>query len=730
MKCKFENIGNLDSAEFEINTNMLNIKYGYNGIGKSTIAKAFKYYYGNQTEKDELEPILNPLGNDKKIQLKIIDDSNPTINKVAIFDNSFFNTLFKQTDLLNDSYEILIRDDDYLTFMNSITISTKAIQELIYKSKYKELTDLRNDFENELCIKNKKGKTPYSSKSPMNKYLNCDMSIKNAIPQELPKEYYTFVLSQFRSEWYSWIMNSNENFFKYHICPCCGQEFAGNLLTKIQNLKKLNEKKEFAEYDKEQSIVTNTAKFIVDKDLKTSISNLNTYKGKATEEILEPLNEGRTFFRKEYEKISYLLNLQAKTFLDAKRERKFDILIKTLKSNKLDPNFCLTMDDDLTITNSINNKIEDIIAEITKVNASIGIAYSELRKKIKKNEKLINEFMRIAGIPYIVRIQQNDDIHFDTLFSYYKSDDSKDFSKIDNQIRFLSYGEANCLSLLLFCIEHIKDDKTLLIFDDPVSSYDSNKKYAIYNYLFSKKGILKNKTSIMLTHDYETLIMLLKCKIINRDSASFNYLTRKDFKLSEKKLTYDNIVKTSQIFLNIARDENRTLIARIVAARSYFSMTNNKDKGNIYDILSSLIHFHKEPNKKGEDLKIDDKEMDDINRELKTIFDDENYSYDAYSKIIKNDEELIKDYRNTKNKFDKICIIRNIYKKNMVDNIYDSVVLNFINEMFHIENMYVYSYEDAEFFDVPDYIMCFCDNLIDNLTKKDKDNNRDINRNI
>lgn len=52
----------------------------------------------------------------------------------------------------------------------------------------------------------------------------------------------------------------------------------------------------------------------------------------------------------------------------------------------------------------------------------------------------------------------------------------------------------------------------LIILDDPISSFDKNKKFAILEMLFRRNTgeCLKNETVLMLTHDVEPIIDTLK----------------------------------------------------------------------------------------------------------------------------------------------------------------------------------------------------------------------------
>jgi wobble nucleotide-excising tRNase len=61
--------------------------------------------------------------------------------------------------------------------------------------------------------------------------------------------------------------------------------------------------------------------------------------------------------------------------------------------------------------------------------------------------------------------------------------------------------------------EAIKKGADLIILDDPISSFDKNKKFAILSMLFGKsshiKTNLRDRTVLMLTHDFEPIIDII-----------------------------------------------------------------------------------------------------------------------------------------------------------------------------------------------------------------------------
>jgi len=57
--------------------------------------------------------------------------------------------------------------------------------------------------------------------------------------------------------------------------------------------------------------------------------------------------------------------------------------------------------------------------------------------------------------------------------------------------------------------EVVSKQPDLIVLDDPISSFDKNKKFAILNMLFNQDESLKQRTVLMLTHDFEPIIDII-----------------------------------------------------------------------------------------------------------------------------------------------------------------------------------------------------------------------------
>lgn len=86
---------------------------------------------------------------------------------------------------------------------------------------------------------------------------------------------------------------------------------------------------------------------------------------------------------------------------------------------------------------------------------------------------------------------------------------SNEGAHISNVKSRLSYGERNAFALVLFMYSQLKENADLIILDDPISSFDKNKKYAIIAMLFRGEHSFRGRTVMMLTHDFDPIVDLI-----------------------------------------------------------------------------------------------------------------------------------------------------------------------------------------------------------------------------
>lgn len=118
---KILNCNCINEAEIEIEEGALNIKYGSNGTGKSTLSKAI---FAKARNDNDLLNELKPYGKSDSP-----DVQNFTYKKVRVFDESYVNSyLFQEKSFLENSYRVFLRSDECDKLALEITQLLQALQ--------------------------------------------------------------------------------------------------------------------------------------------------------------------------------------------------------------------------------------------------------------------------------------------------------------------------------------------------------------------------------------------------------------------------------------------------------------------------------------------------------------------------------------------------------------------------------------------------------------------------
>lgn len=230
----------------------------------------------------------------------------------------------------------------------------------------------------------------------------------------------------------------------------------------------------------------------------------------------------------------------------------------------------------------LNKKLDHLITKVEKISKLLIEINKNLTEKLSKMSN-VNDFLKDAGIPYELSIQKDYKIMLVP----------KDSN--ENKYPNLSFGEKNAISLILFTLSFIKsednkeDNNKLIIIDDPISSFDDMKKFAILYHLFSSSKTHHNNpwfegnTVLLLTHDFPTIYLFLQDHSnFNKDKFNVNYLYRDEQdNLEEKILKSKDLINVVNYIKNNFKDENKDKFWRLLNVRNYLEMNNKKIQMNI-----------------------------------------------------------------------------------------------------------------------------------------------------
>lgn len=700
MNITIKSCNNIKEGKISVEKNKLNIKYGINGTGKSTIASAI--------EKNNNLSFLKTFGSMEEPTIEFSEN----INKVVTFNSDFVNNIvFNGDNVINNSFEVFIKSDQYDEKRKRILEELKSLnKETIADENTKKLLENLSNLEPRLKLK-------ASGDVYQTSDFKSILSKQNIyqIPEEL-ENYSDFLCDKEKNiNWIDW-KTKGFDFDSKKKCPFC-----------TETLKNTydEEKKKFKDTYKKNDVKHLT-------EMKQLIDELKDYMNEECFNslqtcITEPKNEDEIMlvFKKFIADYKYLLDKFMKIInfdsYNLKNNTDISNLGDIVSSLKIKTDNITYFGNELflNICNSVNKKIDTILEKIEQLKAEVGAINGIIKTTIEKSKKEINDFLEIAGFDYKFDIIVEKDNEAKTLLKYSKNNGQE--INVDNIENHLSWGEKNAFALVLFMFYALSQKADLIILDDPISSFDGNKKYAIIDRLFSNTKSLKslrNKTVLMLTHDFEPVIDFVINGKPNND-AIVNYIKNVNGYISENIITRDNDIKLSTtLYYTYAKDSKINIISRISFLRKFIELSNvnNDESKNIaYEILSCLIHGRAEIKRKINNETYEEIQQEKINlgisfmREFITDFE--------YTQVLEqyyNKDNILQLYKNENNNYLKSQIFREYLEISNKRGTLDDVVLKFVDEIYHIENDYIYSLDLIKFDTIPSFIIEKIDNFINN----------------
>lgn len=218
MNITIKNCNNIDEGNIIIAKNKLNIKYGVNGTGKSSISKAIEL----GVEKKDLVELLPfkyrgiTSGEIHKPSISGVEKAN----SILIFNEEYVNQfVFKSEEIIENSFEIFIRTETYKKNMGEIENLISDIKKTFEENKSIEIVE--NDLSN-LSKSFGKSKSGISKAGSLSKAIGKGNKLNN-IPEPL-KPYKTFLESENPAEWIKWQTTGNKYSEKNDNCPYCTSE--------------------------------------------------------------------------------------------------------------------------------------------------------------------------------------------------------------------------------------------------------------------------------------------------------------------------------------------------------------------------------------------------------------------------------------------------------------------------------------------------------------------------
>lgn len=519
MKISIKGYKNIEELDYFIQDKKLNVLIGITGSGKSAIAEALL--------KQDIE--FNKKINFTDSVVSDIDGREPS--SINVFNDMTVERYLFSEERNSNVYSILIDDENVMIkAREALDNRLKSIRAQIeaYEPDYNELKAIQNQLGASLTSTNKIKVT-----CAINKMKTSLKSLEN-------KRLYQSI-SKLDEKQVEWIKNGVK-FIDDSKCPFCDK-----VLSKYREKKLRN----YVHLDLENKRKMNLSDDQL-KKLKTSALSLTINGLSKLEEDMIKIG----IALKEYEKLGNTL-----LYLN---EPNVDI-------NKIDLSF---KEELYVVFPMLKNEIKSLNKKINQLKTNVLNAQINTKRVLAYKLNQINGIIETFGIPYKI----------EATYKYpkiteYKLYHIEDLQK-ENREKGLSSGEKKIIALIFFILENSKLNPDLIILDDPVSSYDDNRRLSIFNFILQH---LNNKTVLILSHDqvFARFAALKNSKKIGNIDYFDNFgkvkivgISKMDFADLREVIKYR--IKSS---LNY--------IQKIINLRFYYDITAHNTE---YRYLSKIIH--------------------------------------------------------------------------------------------------------------------------------------------
>ena len=697
MEITISNLGVISRGKLCIEKDIVNIKYGINGSGKSTIAKGLEYFINEKNLGD-----LKTFGIDIEPTISI----DQKISNVIVFNQDYVNDYLFKDDLANNSFEIMINTNEYKQgkrkidnmFIDLVT----SINNVNIKNIISELEALKNN----IPIKKNATGTKYTL-SGSSKFMKAKkVADLEKILDKNALKYKDKLESNANHEWLKWFLTGKKYIEENKKCPFCLHDLEEDFEDTIHSIEGSVNATGLKQNLEIKETVSAVDKYMTESNKKT-IHDITNKPDKLNETELKELYEIVNLCNTELIKLSNLCSVNVS---EIKKKYEEKTLIDFLEENMLNLSFYKSLDDEIkSNVEKINKAIQNIVFKSEELNAITKEFSDKLNALVESKKEYINNFLNISGIPYSIDILDNGENDFKTVL--YPLNSSEKVSD-----KNLSFGEKNAISLMLFSLEACQN-YDLIILDDPVSSFDNNKKFAILYYLFTKKdAVFKDKTILLLTHDFDIIVDFIYKEEFKKIQNNCSFVKNNNGVFEEKKIKRNCISYTIRLWRKNAKNPEMHPLLRIVNLRKYLQYAMPEEE-TTKNILSSLEHNDNAP-------------MEYINKEKRYITDQEkldtgmkciqdyikDFDYNIYLEKIQDRDSLKNLYDNSKSSINKLQILRMIINITG-DKVENQVFWDYLTEYYHVENNEMTSLDDKKFDIIPNYIMNMADEIVSNLFK-------------
>lgn len=689
MNIEIKNCNNIKEAKISIEKSSLNIKYGMNGTGKSTIAKAI----GNREELSELKTF----GSNWEPEIRISE----SISNVEIFNNDFINRItFNGSEVIENGFEVFVKTDEYDKKRKEINDILNKLNRETFKDE--TINNLLNGFSN-ISTKIQLTASQTIKRNPAYKSILKKENMFD-VPNSLEK-YSDFIKDENKNiNWVDW-KNKGFEFDEKNKCPFCAEGLVETYAEEKEAFKENYTKSGMKNLSEILESLESLKDYLSIEQYNKLISCIKEDKSEDDIDfIYQKFMLEVTYLNDKFEKIYQFDSYNIKNSEIGNLANKVRDLIIDKGELKYFNNKII-----FEVIDNITKKINDIIKKITDLQAKTATLNTFIKNSINSSKEDINKFLETAGFNYKFDFDVSSENSSKTILIYKGQEDIN----VDNIDRHLSWGEKNAFALVLFMYYAISKKAELIILDDPISSFDSNKKYAIINRLFENRSDKKSfygRTVLMLTHDFEPIIDFIINNKPNSGHAIAKYIKNTNNIVTEREITKSNdIISIVKLSYTYAKDSSINMISRVNFLRKYIEhicVENYEENQLIYDMLSSLVHAKNYPDKqvnRDTYLRFTQEEFEKAQDCIRKYIED--FDYEEILNNYYNKEYIVEEFFKETNNYIKSQMFREYLEISGERNNLDNNLLKFIDEIYHIENDYIFTIDLIKFDTIPDYII-------------------------
>lgn len=691
MNVVIENCRSIDNASISIEPGKLNVKFAPNGTGKSSIAKALVSAVSESIGPDLVPFKWQKEGSAEKHPFNVSGLNG--ITSVEVFDEEYVQSVvFQQDSLFPGSFDVFVRTPEFINTENKLREQLEAMVKLSEREDVRRLAAdldsfLANLVGNSGLDRNKKPK----GSSPVVKALKEGNTWAHEDPLLTP---FKPILAQgpFK-KWAAWHKQGRDYLSLMEgVCPYCGLP-ASDSEKRIDAVGNSFDSTKVGNIEKTINALSIGSAYLSE----TASCKINSIVDSA-----DPITEQeKAFIGKVLQDAQLIIDTLAKLRAISSYFvlSSVDNLNEGLSNCKID--IALVDNFNSSICSALAAEINKAVdAAMTNAGKLIGLVKRQklhLAAALKDRCEEINSFLTEAGYPYSVNIPGAEDgkcavrlVHT----SQWEVPDSREA---------LSYGEKNAFALVFFAYECMSKKPDLVILDDPISSFDGAKRYALLNMLFLGgigEATLKGKTVLLLTHDYGTLFDIEHThKPTFQPSANSCVLSCADGLVNETVVTANDMVLADNLYERLAKSSS-ALMVKLVYARKVLEVRD--DKGDAYDVVSSLFHHRPTPTH----IDMTPLKSTEINNGVTNLeaIVGEPIDYNDLLDTLNNPTKMLAIFDASSSNYEKLQLAR-IATEACTD---DKVLKERMDESVHVGNGFLYQLDPTRFELVPSQLVERC----------------------